>query len=543
MAIKEKDTCPERGGIYFFCLFNLSDFLGRDMDMQFRILGVQQRVPNSGRNTVYLQVDRWNDYSFVTMFYLSLHDESGNYHEFGNVKIGFKGQDTSRSTYSTLNEVFTSLPIGYFSLGTDLDYYKKIKSSLTDRDIAALLSSLKDIVFDESNLVSALDEDVFSTSLLRGVSLYTAKIQFKRVLQGGVPLTDFKFSYKRSREERFSGVDLSFQVTPESMPSTNIHAITGRNGSGKTTILNGMIKSLTDNSGEHGGFFSNEFLGEGPIDPEYFSSLVSVSFSAFDPFIPPREQSNPALGACYYYIGLKDNSDDSGLRLKSLHDLRVEFSEGISLCMMDKGKKNRWLMAIRTLESDDNFLDMNIAALAVFSGDDLKHNAYSLMERMSSGHAVVLLTITKLVATVEEKTLVLIDEPESHLHPPLLSAFIRALSELLYDRNGVAIIATHSPVVLQEIPASCVWKITRLRLALSSARPEIQTFGENVGILTRDVFGLEVIKSGFHQLLKESVENGGNFEEVMAEYNGQLGFEAQAILRVLIFYRDRERTL
>jgi len=41
-----------------------------------------------------------------------------------------------------------------------------------------------------------------------------------------------------------------------------------------------------------------------------------------------------------------------------------------------------------------------------------------ILSRMSSGHAVVLLTITRLVATVEEKTLVLLDEPESHLHPP-----------------------------------------------------------------------------------------------------------------------------
>lgn len=59
------------------------------------------------------------------------------------------------------------------------------------------------------------------------------------------------------------------------------------------------------------------------------------------------------------------------------------------------------------------------------------------------------------------KTLVLIDEPESHLHPPLLSAFIRALSDLLLDRNGLSIIATHSPVVLQEVPKRCVWKINR----------------------------------------------------------------------------------
>ncbi|PJN92440.1 hypothetical protein CNY89_29680, partial [Amaricoccus sp. HAR-UPW-R2A-40] len=75
-------------------------------------------------------------------------------------------------------------------------------------------------------------------------------------------------------------------------------------------------------------------------------------------------------------------------------------------------------------------------------------------KKMSSGHAIIILTLTQLVAQVQEKSLVLMDEPESHLHPPLLSAFIRSLSRLLHRQNGVAIIATHSPVVLQEIPRS-----------------------------------------------------------------------------------------
>jgi len=79
---------------------------------------------------------------------------------------------------------------------------------------------------------------------------------------------------------------------------------------------------------------------------------------------------------------------------------------------------------------------------------------------MSTGHAIVLLTTTRLVATVEEKTLVVMDEPESHLHPPLIAAFLRAVSNLIVDRNGVVIIATHSPVVLQEVPKTCVWKST-----------------------------------------------------------------------------------
>nr|WP_282558358.1 MULTISPECIES: AAA family ATPase [Providencia] len=169
----------------------------------------------------------------------------------------------------------------------------------------------------------------------------------------------------------------------------------------------------------------------------------------------------------------------------------------------------------------------------------LVSNARKRIKRMSSGHAVVLLTLTRLVATVEEKTLVLIDEPESHLHPPLLSAFIRALSDLLLDRNGVSIIATHSPVVLQEVPKRCVWKINRSRLSTESRRPDIETFGENVGILTREVFGLEVVKSGFHDLLVQSVKSGGTYEEIVDEYRNQLGVEARALLKALVTHRER----
>ena len=181
---------------------------------------------------------------------------------------------------------------------------------------------------------------------------------------------------------------------------------------------------------------------------------------------------------------------------------------------------------------------MDLGSLLEFSADNCIQPAGKKMSLMSSGHKIVLLTMTKLVDTIDEKTLVLMDEPESHLHPPLLSAFTRALSELLQDRNGVAIIASHSPVVVQEVPRSCVWKLTRLRTEGRTDRPERETFGENVGVLTREIFGLEVTKSGFHDVLRNAVNEGGSFESVMASYNDQLGVEAQAVLRTLIATRD-----
>jgi hypothetical protein len=120
-----------------------------------------------------------------------------------------------------------------------------------------------------------------------------------------------------------------------------------------------------------------------------------------------------------------------------------------------------------------------------------------------------------------------------------LSALIRSLSRLLSNRNAIAIIATHSPVVLQEIPKSCVWKITRSGLASACERPETETFGENVGLLTREVFGLEVSKSGFNALLATEAARAQSYEEVLAVFNGQLGLEGRAILRS-IMHRSRQ---
>lgn len=505
--------------------------------MDFFILNRNDRVPSGAKDAVFLKYDNWNDFSYVTMFYVTLCDSSGQQHDLGNVKIGFKGQTKSESTYSKVTSPFNVLPEYFFSLGTELEYYEKLAKVEDKEARVKYLESLRDIVWGESYLEVAMGEDVFSTSLLRGVSLAAIKDQFKRVLDGGVIKTNFSFSYLRLPNDRQAGIELSFEVKSESKPSTNIHALIGRNGVGKTTILNGMIQAVTGGLGAGEGFFKDGMFEKALIGADYFSSLVSVSFSAFDPFVPPPEQSDPAKGTCYYYVGLKKVSSNNS-ELKTLGEIHQEYLRGLALCMSQPGKKSRWLNAIANLESDENFADMELPRLMDLAGHDFNSKALELIVRMSSGHAIVLLTITKLVATVEEKTLVVIDEPESHLHPPLLSAFLRALSELLLDRNGVAIIATHSPVVLQEIPSSCSWKINRSRLVIGTERPETQTFGENVGVLTREVFGLEVSKSGFHKMLKVSVAAGGTFEQVMHEYGGQLGFEAQAIVRALIASRD-----
>ncbi len=328
------------------------------------------------------------------------------------------------------------------------------------------------------------------------------------------------------------------------MPSTNMHALIGRNGVGKTTYLNAMVKAVSPHALTDASFYTTKSIfGRQKLDPTgYFGSLISVAFSAFDPFDQPPPTQIQDSEFRYSYIGLTDHTRDrevhSGKHLKTDEMLHEEFAEALKVCFSDADRKNRWKQAIKTLESDPNFSDMKLQDLENFAFDQLKDAALKRIRKMSSGHTIVILSLTLLVARVDEKTLVLFDEPESHLQPPLLSALMRSLAQLLKARNAVAIIATHSPVVLQEIPRSCVWKVFRSKLASENIRPEIETFGENVGTLTRDVFRLDVAKSGFHLVLEDLVKAGGTYEKIMERLGGSLGYEARGILKAMVANRD-----
>lgn len=505
--------------------------------MIFQILKSRSATPSSGTNIVYLRIDHWNDYSFVTMFGVHAFDEYGVLHDLPSIKIGFVGQTEETTTVSLLEDRFDNLPEGYFSLGTDVEFYKKLYSNFSEDWRQEFLYSLNDVVQNPLILEQAEKENVFKTAHLRGVSVDKVRDQYVSVLLGEVILTDFNFGFDLPSSETFAGFDLKFKIMANSMPSTNIHAIIGRNGVGKTTLLNSMVKAIAGSETAANFYLDNPIFGQKPIDDAFFSSLISVAYSAFDPFDLPTEIDKEDA-TTYSYIGLTDYAGEDGAIIKSKEQLFNEFVESLEFCMSEIRRKSRWKVAVSTLESDRNFAAMGLLSLTELEGDDLKNRAQILVDKMSSGHAIVIFTLTQLVAKVEEKTLVLFDEPETHLHPPLLSALMRSLSQLLYSRNAIAIIATHSPVVLQEIPKSCVWKVFRERLASECLRPDTETFGENVGILTREVFGLEVIKSGFHTVLAELVSGGGTYEDILNKLDGNLGFEAKGILKAMVINRD-----
>ena len=331
--------------------------------MKFLVLSKDTWIPESGKNTVYLKIDHWNDFSFVTMFGMSFHDEQGQLQEIGAIKIGFKGQTTDTATYEKLSNTFESLSDEFFSLGVDVDYYRnmaKLPNNLGDK----ILSALRDIVVKPEIIENIKDEEVFSTSLLRDISLSVIKGQFSRVLAGQAELTDYNFKFVRPDKENFGGIELNFAVEAMSTPITNIHAVIGRNGVGKTTLLDEMIKAITNHQDDNDAKFidtAGYHFQDEEIASDYFSSLVSVSFSAFDPFPPPKEQPDPAKGTCYFYIGLKDQQKEDVNR--TIVDLRQDCVKALISCFRNPNKTQRWLDAIDKLGSDEIFASMKLEQL------------------------------------------------------------------------------------------------------------------------------------------------------------------------------------
>lgn len=498
--------------------------------------------PNEGKDLLYLCQDRWDDFGYKTSFRAFYYDCTGERVELGNMNVGYSGMEEGR-VFDAIPKSFDELPDGFFSLGSE-DYYEHM-STLDESVREFIYFALKDMAFNLQIFDKYEKEPVVQTSFLRGLTAFSVRQQLNRLSRGLARLTSYNFKYNSptpENEHALSAISLEFNVIPYSNPPTNIHVIIGRNGSGKTRLIQNMVKSLQINNKEFG--YYEDLDNPNKSIPSIFANVLCVAFSPFDDFSAISNIMNSILP--FSYIGLDKESANLLLTIQE------QFLHSFENSMIAPNKMKRWLKTIEYLKSDPTFEESHVHHLVAEwnkDKDPSKRIAKSFIKdvfsTLSSGHKVTLLIITSCVDKLEEKSIVFLDEPENHLHPPLLSAFVRALSYLLIDRNGVALISTHSPVVLQEVPKSCVLTLRRINTVLKAERLDVETFGSSISSLTSEVFGLEVTESGFHGLLRNAVFNikNSDFNDIVDQFDGQLGSEALAIIRSLIAIRKKRESI
>ncbi|WP_327303686.1 AAA family ATPase [Streptomyces sp. NBC_01298] len=451
----------------------------------------------------------------------------------GAVRIAHAAMDPRGRRMPPVPDRFVRLDDDFFSVGQDVSYYENLRH-LPDRERAEVLRALRDMASDEAVLTTALEYDVTRDSLLRYVKLATVRGQMRRLAGGGARRQSFGIGYTPPGRDGTNPPRFTFAAVPGSQPPTNIHALTGRNGVGKSFVLSRLARAVAADEPDPARF---GLVTEEGRQGRSFANLVMVSFSAFDGF--PLLHGDAMFDTSYVGLHVPGSAPP---RFKTPNQLRRDFTNAVRACMT-RERTPRWIDAMRTLDYngggllEDGWLDA-FESTPTVAGQIRK--ARALFGKLSAGHRIVILTVTRLIENVDERTLVIIDEPETHLHPPLLAAFMRTVSALLADRNGLAIVATHSPVVTQELPARCVWKLQRHGDHLRARPPGIETWGENVGVLTHEVFTLEVTESGFLKDLRTLVNQEMTYDQVLARYNHRMGSEARVALSALIAVRDGE---
>lgn len=468
-----------------------------------------------------LDKDIWDDFGFMTQFHLR-YIKNNEVTYLGPIKIAFKDDSSIKDFRSYIPQSFIKLDQRFFSLGGNGTYYKNIKK-LNPKTRRKILTALNDLAFNINSFNILYEENltVIHNSLMREFFVDEIRGKYNRLANGKPELTEFSFSFEYFNDENRQ-VNVSFDVKPNSLPPTNLHVVIGGNGVGKTNFLNKILKE----------YFNNN------LD---LTKVIYFSYSPFDkPFKGIIEDDIVDYDYAFYGL-LKSPFNNTENTLHGGLDLERQFLESFIECMKSVSKTQRWLEMLKILTKNDDYLTDIFSYLLDQEENEIDNEKMIEVYRfLSTGHKIIIKSLTHLVNSVTEKSLILYDEPETYLHPPLISAYLRAMSWLLIDRNAIGILTTHSPIILQEVPKSCVWKILRRGDVFNALRLETETFGENISLLNYEVFNLTVSNSSFIDLLETEVRNIIKehpqktnieiFNQVIRIFKGELGTEARSHL-------------
>lgn len=405
---------------------------------------------------------------------------------------------------------FSELPDNFCSLGQTVSYYTRLKDDFST-SCRAILAALRDCALDDVVYQKFKDEEGFKESLIKTSEAANLLLQAKYIVSGDQDnlkkRLDFQFCYKMNGAAKEHEVNFNFHEK-EGLTG-RINCIIGKNGTGKTRYIAQLADKLCDNSKE--GQFK-------PGVPS-FSKTIAISFSYFDKFRLPDKSDTS-----YELIGLRSGNNiiDEDILTDEIWRTFLKLSE-------DRSRKALWSAKLMKC-LDDSFLDFDLSELEYLPSKDIFKER--IKDIFSSGQKILFHLLTRLIASIETNSIIIFDEPEIHLHPSAMAELVKVIHELLDTFDSYAIISTHSPMVLQDIPCDRVTLFERIGNVPRISKLPHETFGENISTLNNIVFGTIGVKELYKEVL-EKLSRSMTFHEVMKLFNNKLSFNAQLYLSAI----------
>lgn len=489
---------------------------------------------------VVLSRSDWDDYGYRTTFLMKIFLDAQRIIDVGFVKIIRTGQTEGYTKIADSD--FLEDNKDFYSLGQDVDYYEELHK-LGRHIYDPLLTLLNDIAYDSYLLKNHKDDEGLRVSLMRFSGAKIAAVEAEKIFAAKAskvslkrPKSDFAFTITTKINEN-SLLKASFKFPITSPLPGRINVIIGNNGTGKTRLLSNIATILSGYGYNEITSALTETAGKVEGRRPAFKKIIVLSYSAFDSFAIPGksdiekehlESKDDIFG--YVYCGLRNHLEGSNdkYRLKTHEEINTEFTRNMSSIRFSE-KEDIFNEIMLPILNDISLINTPFGLDGFFNDDSKVTSNFPLL---SSGHKIIVKMISDLVVnmTDEYDSLVLIDEPETHLHPPLMASFLKSLKICLESLNGCAIITTHSPVVLQETPSEFVNVLMNDDSSSKLVRPDIETFAENISIITQEVFGLDDGNTDWHDTLKQIIDENPGVNVNEKFFNNKLGFTARSYI-------------
>ncbi|QUG87674.1 AAA family ATPase [Pseudomonas putida] len=502
----------------------------------------------------------WNDFGY-------------NYH--AAMYFSFKGSFVYISAFILPQNLKEQKPYGYlayapageltefFTILSNPDQYKELAKKLPVDGYIYLLKKLHDVSYDrfmgEGVYEHVIQTEPFRLGVLRYNKAYLSLVNGFAGSYVRAPMDDaktpFKFSTLLPGVVNFVELDISFRHHQHF--DDRVHCLIGVNGTGKTNLLARLAVAAASKANENQGVpptvllsdnrtkiehenskleFSDEFRFNRVVS--YFSDPASAlpRFSSVGPFeyhafntTAKKESKEFHQNLSYLLVTLLRASDDRFD--KAIKDIFVEALSGIlpmdllaipvttdcpEYCRVQDSIGGNWSF-INQMYGEQRSLDI-LGTIDTTREPSLLAAGTRHVIDLSSGQRSMFHFALHFLTMAGFGTLLIIDEPETYLHPNLVSDYMMFLYKILELTASMAIIATHSAYVVREVPTHCVHILERKGTNASISRPYLQTLGANVAEISLAVFGDSTVEA-YHRKVTEIISKTNmTFDEVVRAY-------------------------
>lgn len=449
------------------------------------------KIPEIFPSFVLALNEGWNDFSIVSEYALFFYQDIQNWSIIGRLKI-IHFEDIK--TPNVIPADFTQLDNIFCSLGQEYRFYENIKR-IFGNSFKNILWAIQDAAFFPTVQENYETNSNFKQSLIRDDNAERLMREVKYKIYGITSKKLYSFKYKFQPKFAENELEVDFDFDNNSMIPNRIYAIIGKNGTGKTQLVTTLPLDISNKN-------DGNFTPKTPL----FSKVIAVSYSSFDRFEIPKKTAE----FNYVYCGLKD---ENGKRLGD-DELILRFQNSY-----DKiAKQSRVEIFLKTIE---DFIEIDLIkefiTYKIETGEyEINYGKFvEIINILSSGQSILILIITEIIANIRYDSLLIYDEPETHLHPNAISQLINTIYELSRRFQSYCIIATHSPIIVQELLSKNVYVIEREGNYATIRKPSKETFGENLSTIIEEIFGNREIPKQFKIILSDLIKKGMSYEETL----------------------------